>query len=145
MAPDVRQGFLDDAVDVGGRGCSEPRRPAGVDAELGRYAGLLVEALEERSQGVDQAIAHRRLAAQVVKKFPKVVEHLSSRVLKLVNLPQNALAPSLVKLEVLEVDEHQCQRLRHPIVQLSSQRAPKLLFDRGVHDARSGTSIPPSR
>jgi len=55
---------------------------------------------------MDEAVVLGRLLPKLVKQFTEVVQHLTSRVLKVVDLPDDAFPLGVVVLEVLHVDDH---------------------------------------
>src|SRR5262249_41370505 len=57
----------------------------------------------------------------VVEDLAQVVEHRPGRLLQAVDLLDHVVLSSLVELEVLHVDDHQCQDLRDGVVQLPCQ------------------------
>src|SRR5260370_40185825 len=66
-------------------------------------------------------------AAQVVENAAKIAKGVARRLLQVGDLAENPGFADLVRLEVLEVEQHCGQRLSHAIVELASARASNVV------------------
>jgi hypothetical protein len=62
-----------------------------------------------------------RLLPKLVEELAEVVQDLASRVLKVVDLPDDALALGVVVFEVLHVDDHGREDLGDRVVKLAGK------------------------
>jgi hypothetical protein len=70
---------------------------------------------------VDEAVVLGRLLSKLVKQLTEVVQHLTSRVLKVVDLPDDAFPLGVVVLEVLHVDDHRREDLGYGVMKLAGK------------------------
>src|SRR6266850_4504247 len=87
----------------------------------------LLESSEQVAHRVCKSLFDSCLPAQVIEDVAQVRQNVASGLLQLAELPQGALPASLLDLEILQLDQHRREGLRHAIVQLTGKHSPDLV------------------